>query len=539
MIMDLLGESSVRISVVAFGVAIVLRALRIRSARVAHCVWTAVAVVMMLLPALVAWGPEFAIRLLPAQSHQTVAPAGDVTAVNADRNSPNMREVSSDRSHSRTIWATVFAMMYFAGLGMFAIRLVAGVRHARAFRRGATRIHGRLTHPACITPMTIGIIAPAIVLPRDWARWSEPELAAVLAHEEEHVRHRDPLVATVMLLNRAIFWFHPLAWWLQRKVASLSEQACDAAVIARGHDRDVYSASLLQFARRSAKAGGRIVPMATAMPGPSLRTRLGILARDLPAPPSRSRVACASLACMAVVVVSAAAIPAAAPQNAPSLGRTQAAWPVVTTEHFEIVHNSLTADRVTDAVHDLESAYARLSAAFKYDVPERVRVVLVERDGDLAAQAIGDAGATTRDQRVVLSLESLDRRSDISVHELTHRFAFEIVPETSRIAPVLIEGLAEHQRGAWATQDLQRMQAAAGAQAIPTVAALVNTDRHLAHAVFDFVAAQFGDEGVRRLLFALRAHETLPQAVPMAFGLTLDQFEQDFRRYVTATFGRL
>jgi hypothetical protein len=242
---------------------------------------------------------------------------------------------------------------------------------------------------------------------------------------------------------------------------------------------------------------------------------------------------------MAVVVVSAAVIPAAAPQNAQSQSRTQSDWPVVTTEHFEIVHDSVTGGRVTDAVRDLESAYAQLSAALKYDMPERVRVVLLQRDSDLAAQAIRDAGATTRDQRVVLSLESLDRRSGIAVHELTHRFAFDIVPETSRVAPVLIEGLAEHQRGAWAAPDLQRMQAAAGAQAIPSIAVLVNTDRHLAHAVFDFVAAQFGDEGVRRLLFALRAHETLPQAVPMAFGLTLDQFEQDFRRYVSDTFGRL
>ena len=539
MTMDLLAESSVRISVLAFGVAIVLSALRIRSPRLAHRAWTAVAVVMLVLPGFVAWGPELAIPLLPAQPQRTVATSGGVMAGGLGRNDPKLRQASAERSHLRLTAASVLATVYVAGLFIFTMRLIVGVRHARALRRGARRLHGRLTHPACVTPMTLGVVAPVVILPRDWTGWSGPELSAVLAHEEEHVRHRDPLVAGVMLLNRAIFWFHPLAWWLQQKVANLSEQACGAAVIARGHDRDTYSACLLQFARRSAQAGGRIVPMATAMPGAGLRTRLGLLARELPAPPSRSRVACASLACMAVVLVSAAAIPAAAPQNTPSQGRTQSAWPLVTSEHFEIVHDDLTADRVRDAVRDLESAYAQLSAALKFDMPERVRVVLVRQDTDLAAQAVSNAGSTTGDQRVVLSLESLDRRSNIAVHELTHRFAFEIVPETSRVAPVLIEGLAEHQRGAWAAQDLQRMQAAAGAQAIPTIAALVNTDRHLAHAVFDFVAAEFGDEGVRRLLFALRAHETLPQAVPMAFGLTLDQFEQDFRQYVSATFGRL
>jgi hypothetical protein len=39
----------------------------------------------------------------------------------------------------------------------------------------------------------------------------------------------------------------------------------------------------------------------------------------------------------------------------------------------------------------------------------------------------------------------------------------------------------------------------------------------------------------RRLLFALRAHETLPPAVPMAFGVTFDQSQEQFREYVIAT----
>jgi hypothetical protein len=163
-------------------------------------------------------------------------------------------------------------------------------------------------------------------------------------------------------------------------------------------------------------------------------------------------------------------------------------------------------------------------------------VILVREDRDIDGQA-GTVGAATRDQRVVLSLESLDSSNGLVVHELTHAFAFDIVPETSRIEPVVIEGLAEHQRGAWAPPDLRAIRASAAAGAIPSVAVLVDTDRHWAHAVFDFVAARQGEEGVRRLVFALRAHETLDRAVPMAFGITLEQFEQEFRGWVTATFG--
>ena len=85
-----------------------------------------------------------------------------------------------------------------------------------------------------------------------------------------------PLVAAIALLNRAIFWFHPLAWWLPRTISRLSEQACDAAVIARGYDRDVYMSCLLRFARRVADADGRIAPLSSAMPGAGLAERLGM-----------------------------------------------------------------------------------------------------------------------------------------------------------------------------------------------------------------------------------------------------------------------
>ena len=137
---------------------------------------------------------------------------------------------------------------------------------------------------------------------------------------------------------------------------------------------------------------------------------------------------------------------------------------------------------------------------------------------------------------MIISLESLERRGGLIVHELTHQFAFEIVPGTSRVAPVLIEGLAEHQRGRWPAQDLRRTREGAAAGAIPAVARLGPADRHWAHAVFDFVAVEHGAEGIRRLLFALRAHDTLDQAVPTAFGVSLDQFDQDFRGFVAARF---
>ena len=105
-----------------------------------------------------------------------------------------------------------------------------------------------------------------------------------MIHEREHARRRDPLVQWLALLNRCVFWFHPLAWWLERKLAALAEEACDAAVLAGGHAPHDYARYLIEMARsvnanRSADSMGR---------------RRGIFGRQLAAthPPDYGRSTC-------------------------------------------------------------------------------------------------------------------------------------------------------------------------------------------------------------------------------------------------------
>jgi beta-lactamase regulating signal transducer with metallopeptidase domain len=535
---EILAESAVRMAVLALGVAVVLRALRIRSPRAAHRAWSLVVVVMLLLPAFVTWGPELRVPLLPSPTTGRIAapPANDVATAQAGV--PMAATVPPGGTRRSMTWSAAAMTIYLAVAAFLLVRLAVGLHRARALRRAAVQVHGRLTHPACVVPMTVGIVAPVIILPPDWKSWDEAELSAVLAHEEEHARRRDPLVTAMTLFNRAIFWFHPLAWWLAAEIARLSEKACDAVVISRGHDRDVYSTCLLRFARRVTNAGGRIVPMATAMPGSGLQQRLVMIAQPPARRPSALRLASAAGACAAVVVVSAAARPMATTERAvPSQASGQAAWVVQTSEHFEIFHNRLPADRVNDAVWDAETAYAQLSAALRHDLSRPVPIILVRRDRDLssaieAGRDLALQGGLPAGQRIVVSLEALDRRTNMLVHELTHQFALDIIPDTSRLAPFLIEGLAEYQRGIWSSEDLRTLRTAAAAGAIPSVANLDTIDRHWAHAVFDFVGAQRGQDGIRQLLFALRAHASLEPAVMMAFGVTLDEFDRGLRGFV-------
>jgi len=539
--MEILAETALRVTVLALGVAAVLRVLRLRSPRLLHTAWTAVVVTMLLMPAILMWGPRLEVPVLSGDASSILVALADAGAPAAPHALRAGAAAATARTGGPSIWMAVAGTVYATGVAVLLLRLVLGLRRARDIRRGAVPARGRLTHAACVAPITVGIISPTVIVPADWASWEAAELSAVFAHEDEHVRRRDPLVAAIALLNRAIFWFHPLAWWLPRTISRLSEQACDAAVIARGYDRDVYVSCLLRFARRVADADGRMAPLSSAMPGAGLAERLGMLTHPQGVQPSGARLAGAVVACAALLVVCAAATPTArSMQGVGPPTANQAGWTVHTSDHFEIVHDGLAADRVADAERQAEAAYETLSAALKYVTPGRVTLVLVSRDRDLEANVLrtrdlpSSGGAARR--RVLMSLESLDRPGGLIVHELTHQFAFEIVPGTSRVAPVLIEGLAEHERGRWPPQDLRRTREGAAAGAIPAVARLGPADRHWAHAVFDFVAVEHGAEGIRRLLSALRAHDTLDQAVPTAFGVSLDQFDQDFRDFVAAKF---
>jgi hypothetical protein len=134
-------------------------------------------------------------------------------------------------------------------------------------------------------------------------------------------------------------------------------------------------------------------------------------------------------------------------------------------------------------------------------------------------------------------IETLEAGAGALVHELAHLFAADIVPNASRIEPWLTEGLAEHFRGSWVGDNVEKIRGQTRSGDIPDPAALTDTDAHWAQALFDFIAAQSGEEGIRRFLFALRKHSTVAAALQPAFGLAPDAFAQTFAAYVRGRFG--
>jgi uncharacterized protein (TIGR03435 family) len=51
------------------------------------------------------------------------------------------------------------------------------------------------------------------------------------------------------MLVEAIFWFHPLVWWMERQLVKERERACDEAVLQLGNEAAVYAESILNVCK--------------------------------------------------------------------------------------------------------------------------------------------------------------------------------------------------------------------------------------------------------------------------------------------------
>ncbi len=304
----LLLEHAVRTALIAAVIALVLFALRIKAAPARHAVWAGVVLVMMLLPVFLAWGPKAPLPVLPRETRAlTVSPTLVVSPRHLTPSAQVQMPKPASPEHFVWSWPAFFAGVYVLGLALFLIRLAIGTTRVRLLLRGAVMRDGRLTHVSCATPVTVGWVRPTVILPTGWTEWPQARLDAILAHECEHVRRRDPLFQWIALLNRALFWFHPLAWWLERRLSGLAEEACDSAVLALGHDPRDYSETLLGLARSVERAGARVDALGMAMPGAFLPARIRRMLSEPPAPRiSRARLVWTGALCSVAAAILAA-----------------------------------------------------------------------------------------------------------------------------------------------------------------------------------------------------------------------------------------
>jgi beta-lactamase regulating signal transducer with metallopeptidase domain len=344
-------ECAVRAALLVAGTALVLYVMRVKAAAARHSVWASVVLLMLVLPIWTAWGPKAPLRLLP--------PLGQITANEAIVPAGTLSTALVPSPLLSTLQAVLLGV-YLLGLCLLLFRLAIGTVRARRLVRDALLQDGMCISSICAAPVTVGFFHPTVIVPEHWRQWSQAQLDAVLTHEQEHARRRDSLVQWLALLNRALFWFHPVAWWLERHLSGLAEEACDDVVLAHGHSPEKYSEYLINIARSVTSSRARLNIAGMAMPGSFLQQRIRQIMKEGSAPHiSPTKMACVAAACAITCTVFAAGTLDHARQ---SVSTQPQHGPSAATPATKFVLGDL---RIEGAVHDRNRVKDRILKAWK------------------------------------------------------------------------------------------------------------------------------------------------------------------------------
>jgi TonB family protein len=137
-----------------------------------------------------------------------------------------------------------------------------------------------MSSPARLEPGVVGIFRQVLLLPEGIAsHLSPPQMDAIVTHELCHIRRRDNLTAAIHMMVEALFWFHPLVWWIESRLLEERERACDEAVLQTGErEAAVYAEAILNVCKFCADVR---IAFVSGVSGANLKKRIeAIMAQE-------------------------------------------------------------------------------------------------------------------------------------------------------------------------------------------------------------------------------------------------------------------
>ncbi len=157
-----------------------------------------------------------------------------------------------------------------------------------------------LVEEGLVSPCLFGLFRPAVYLtPAAMERGAG--LRHVLAHEETHGRHWDPLWSLLRSVCLAVYWFDPLVWWAAAAAREDCELACDESALRRlgEAERIPYGQTLLRLIPLQ-RSAGHVMLTATTMTSDKKRMKERIM-RISENRKMKAAALCAALAVTAAV----------------------------------------------------------------------------------------------------------------------------------------------------------------------------------------------------------------------------------------------
>lgn len=285
-------------------------------------------------------------------------------------------------SIERTIpWQALIIMIWAFGALVAVTSWAARYRRMRLLVKSSEPLSMGIpipvrSSPGVMEPVLIGIVHPVLLLPEGLIEHFSPgEIQSILAHELCHLRRRDNLTYAFHLISCAAFWFYPLLWWLGARLIVERERACDEAVLASGHEAEIYGGCILKVCRCY-----HIAPVvgSSGVSGRNLRDRIRRIM-------TWRRAAALSLAQKALLTITAVTVVsaplllgAARPMQPPTLSPAAGQQEHLETEEERLRHTPL----INLADFEKYAGYYQYADSRFYQFADFPIVARVYRDGD-------------------------------------------------------------------------------------------------------------------------------------------------------------
>ena len=224
--------------------------LRKNGAHLRHAVWLAASIKFLIPFSLMTMlGQQMRLYVGVENTHGFALGADDLSILLAAPAQAIGAEPNGD------LWPRITTAVWLIGFLTLSFRWLVRWRGVREILRAAvpTAIVAPVpvrTSAGLREPSIVGIVRPVLLLPaKIVTQLTPPQLEAVLRHEVCHLRRHDNLTSAIHMLVEAIFWFHPLVWWIGARLLDERERACDESVVRSGSDPRIYAEGILRVCR--------------------------------------------------------------------------------------------------------------------------------------------------------------------------------------------------------------------------------------------------------------------------------------------------
>jgi beta-lactamase regulating signal transducer with metallopeptidase domain/CII-binding regulator of phage lambda lysogenization HflD len=203
----------------------------------------------MLLPALDAPGAELGV----------VAPPPTLALIS----------VSTAFAQHATPWMPWIVALWAIGAAGMALRMALGLTWVQRLRRSAepitdtawlqraarlaaklrlTRRYDLLVADVAGGPISAGLLRPFVIVPAALlARMPPAAIEALIAHELAHIKRHDYLINLLQSLIETLLFYHPVVWWLSRRIRIEREHAADDLATRSCVERDQLATALVEL----------------------------------------------------------------------------------------------------------------------------------------------------------------------------------------------------------------------------------------------------------------------------------------------------